>query len=101
MAKGIEILYWNSDQVSGDWDAVYFESLKAVKEAGRVIDEVKHGGFFGHYKADMVTTRIAAPAAWTWKNRLNHLKWSLKWGWQELILPLKIRFQLLLNKGMR
>ena len=63
MAKGIEILYWNGDQVSGDWDTVYFESLQAAEEAGWVIDEtIELGRCLGHFKAAEIRTRMELAA---------------------------------------
>jgi hypothetical protein len=36
----IEIVYWDGNMVSGDWDAVKFESLEEAIQKGWVIDEV-------------------------------------------------------------
>jgi hypothetical protein len=50
--KGLGIIYWNGDQVSGDWDEVYFDSHEAAEKAGWVIDEVVNGVYLGHQEEE-------------------------------------------------
>jgi hypothetical protein len=47
----IEILFWDGNEVSGDWDEVRFDSRAEAEQAGWVIDEVvdqEAGRFKGH-----------------------------------------------------
>jgi hypothetical protein len=48
----IEIVYWKGDCVTGDWDAVAFESRERAEAAGWVVDEVVNGVNKGHLVAN-------------------------------------------------